>query len=174
MFFAQCKMLLESRADYLAFTNHFYDLTKKSPSVVGVEEGLYPLYVIVNESMDVDYTYDKKRFKSGKGDLITLEAFLNKKYIISEHFRERFRERFEDSSDSRCKKLVKNILKQGKWMKRKDSIQAMKYNKTSDYVLYSRTENMEKVYYLIVLTNENILTTIYEFDIKDMKFFKET
>ena len=173
MFFEGCKLILRSHTDVLQFNSHFFDVTKSSTGIP-TSKDVYPLYVIIDDSNNVHHTYDTKEFDKHSNKRVSLDTFLHMKYIVSYHFRTRFRERFEDSSDTRFKKLVRTMLKQGTWMKRKDSIQVMKYKKTSSYVLYSKFEGGSKVHYLIVLTDGNILTTIYEFDIKDMKFFKET
>lgn len=174
MFFESCKLMLKSRHEHINFTNHFSDVFKASTGTVGLKHDRYPLYLMIDDNMNVEHTYTKEEFDKRKNKRVSLDTFLHMKYIVSYHFRTRFRERFEDSSDTRFKKLVRDMLKKGTWMKRKDSIQLIKYKKTSSYVLYSRFEKSDKVHYLIVLTDENILTTIYEFDIKDLKFFKET
>ena len=173
MFFDNCKIVINSYNEYLEFTSHFFDLCKASTGL-STENITYPLYVMVNDSMTVEHTYDKSQFDAHSNTRVSLDTFVHMKYIVSQHFRTRFRERYEDSSNTRFKKLVKDMLKRGTWMKRKDTIQALKYKKVSNYVLFSKFKDGEKVHYLIVVSDTNILTTIYEFNIKDMKFFKET
>lgn len=172
MFFDSCKLVITKHADYLAFINHYGDIVGNSCQFS--YDGEYPVYTFVDEH-GIEYAVEKYEYDSKRLPKMTLDEFLSFEYIISRHFRCRFSERFEDVSDTRMKKLVSNMLTRGTWLKRKDSIKLVKYKKTSDYVLYSRYEdNKGKTYYLIVLTDGNILTTIYEFDVKDLKYFKET
>ena len=172
VFFESCKFVIKSQKDYLEFANHFMDVLHASS---GLREltGEYPMYVTVDSVMRATSSYLKTEFKANDFKYVDLPTFLSMKYIVSYHFRTRFDERFETSSDTRFKKLVRNMLKRGTWLKRKDAIQVLKYKKTSCYVLYSQYEGSKKIHYLIVLTDDNILTTIYEFDIKDLKFFRE-
>ena len=174
VFFEMCKFVITSHKDYLQFSNHFTDVLHSSHGLSNLREEEYPLYVSIDSVMSIDHTYSKKEYNKWTNIRVDMDTFLHMKYIVSYHFQARFNERFEKVSYSRFKKLMKTILKRGTWLKRKDSIQLMKYKKTSSYVLYSQFVGANKVYYLVVLTDENILTTIYEFDIKDLKFFKET
>lgn len=173
MFFESCKLTLKKHEDYLAFINHFTDVLH-GKSDVGVSVDQYPVYVFADEFLGLEYTYDKSEYDRRKIKRVSLKTFLDMKYTISYHFKSRFFERFDKVSETRLRKLVGNMLDRGKWMKRKDSIKLVKYKKTSDYVLYSQYENDGKKHYLVVLTDQNILTTIYEFDIKDLKYFRET
>lgn len=171
MFFDSCKLVIEKHADYLAFINHFSDMIGNSAQC-NYDDDEYPVYAFVDNDT-VEYTTEEYEYDSKKLPKYTLKEFVSSEYIISHHFRCRFNERYETVSDTRLKKLVSKMLTRGTWLKRKDSIKLIKYKKTSDYVLYSRYEDKGKTYYLIVLTDKNILTTIYEFDIKDLKYFKE-
>lgn len=172
MFFERCKFVIKSHKDYLDFSNHFVDVLHGSSSMKELT-GEYPLYVAIDSVLHTEHTYSKAEFRERTQKHVDFATFMSMKYIVSFHFRTRFNERFESSSDTRFKKLMRNMLKRGTWLKRKDAIQVMKYKKTSCYVLYSQYEGSKKVHYLIVLTDSNILTTIYEFDIKDLKFFRE-
>ena len=172
MFFNECKIVVNSRKEYLEVVNHYTDILH-GKSMFGIEDGKYPLYVIISSNMDLKITKDKSEYDASKIRAIPMESFRHMNYIVSHHFRNRFNDRFDNVSDQRFRKLLKNMIQKGTRLIRKDSVQALKYNKTSEYVLFSQYEKTEKVSYLIVLTNTNILTTIYEFNVKDMKYFKE-
>jgi len=174
MFFDKCKITINNHQEYLLVMNHISDVLHGFNETSGVDNDRFPLYLIINDPSNVEFTYTKSKFNKSDYNYIVPKDIVHMKYIISQHFENRFKERFDTVSHSRMKKLIHNMLKRGTWLKRKDSFQLLKYKKTSDYVLYSQYENDDKVYYLIVLTNGNILTTIYEFNIKDLKFFKES
>lgn len=175
MFFQSCKFAINSRDDYIKFTNHYSDVLRGDGELVGSIRQ-FPIYVFVerNDSLSLTWSYETYEYDRRPNTHITLDVFLTYRYIITYHFERRFNERFEKASFTRMKKLLKGMIQSGKHMKRKDSFQLMKYKKPSNYILYSRYEVSDKAYYLIVISNINILTTIYKFeDLKDLKYFKE-
>lgn len=174
MFFESCKIIINNYTEYLLVMNHMSDILHGYSGLNSDVTKQYPLYLMITDPNTIKYTYNKSEYNRSKFNVVAPKDIEHMKYIISHHFSERFKERFDTVSHTRFKKIVSNMLKRGTWLKRKDSFQLMKYKKTSDYVLFSQFENNEKVHYLIVLTTGNILTTIYEFNIKDLKFFKES
>jgi len=175
MFFTSCKFELTNRNDYLKFINHYTDVLHGNGSFVSAISH-YPIYVFVDddEDLSLSWTYKDTEFNRRKHTEVNINTFVNYKYIISDHFVKRFNERFEKVSLTRMRTLLKKIIKSGTHLKRKDSFQLLKYKQSSRYVLYSRFENTDKVYYLLVISNINILVTIYKFEnIKDLKYFKE-
>jgi len=176
VFFEECKFVIKSHDEYIDFNNHLYDTLRSSiNNTGGVDRTKYPLYVIIDRARNVEWSYDNNGYNSHTNNEVPLDTFLNMRYSLSHHFKLRFNERFEDCSDTRIKKLVKDMIKRGKHLKSKNSVKkVIKYKNTSNYILYSRFEKTTKVYYLVVLTDDHILTTIYEFNIKDLKFFKES
>ena len=169
MLFECCKFVITNGQEYSQVNNHLCNTFKEVLNYTDIE---YPLYMIIDNDHKVTRC-DKTKFDKNKFKSVSLSTFLNMKYIVSDHFKTRFKERYENCSDTRINKLVHDIFNRGKWLKRKDSIQLVKYNESSNYVVHSRFEKSDKVYYLLVLSDKNILKTIYEFDIKDMKYFKE-
>ena len=172
MFFNKCKFVINTRKEYLEVINHYMDILHGT-STFNSSDGTYPMYVIVGPTMDLQITNDKTQYDKIATAEYQLDVFLHMNYLVSYHFRQRFNDRFEDVSEKRFRKLVKGMIQKGKRLRRKDTVQALKYNKTSEYILFSQYEKSDKVSYLIVLTDTNILTTIYEFNIKDIKYFKE-
>ena len=174
MFFEPCKMVIHNSNEYFTVINHIMDVFHGYNLNSSNKKGdRFPLYMLISTPDDVDMTYNKSKYDRSKNKPISVKDMKYMKYVISNHFDKRFNDRYEKVSNNRLRKILKNMLKQGTWLKRKDSFQAVKYKKTSDYVLFSQFKNNRKRHYLIVLTNGNILTTIYEFNIKDLKFFKE-
>jgi len=175
VFFTSCKLVLNNRNEYLQFINHYIDILHGNGTFVSSITN-YPIYVFIEDDQDLtlSWTYKKSEYSRRKYREISVNTFISFMYIISDHFIKRFNERFESVSNTRLRTLVKKMLKGGTYLKRKDSFQLMKYKQSSLYVLYSRFENNNKVHYLIVISNINILVTIYRFDnIKDLKYFKE-
>jgi len=172
MFFDKFKVVLKNRREYLEVNNHIYDVLHSSIKNINDNES-YPLYMIGDDVNNISLT-DKKTFEKFDAPKININMVMSMKYILSYHFIERFHERFENVTHRRLKKILSDMLKRGTWLKRRDSFQLVKYKKTSDYVLFSKYVGGEKIHYMIILTNGNILTTIYEFDIKELKFFKES
>ena len=175
MFFDSCKFVINDRHEYLKFSNHYIDVLHGKSSMISPIKS-FPLYVYIDndDSLTVNWTYKEYEFQRRNNTYITLDTFTSYKYILHPHFVDRFNERYEAVSKTRMKKLLKNMVKNGKHLKRKDAIQLLKYHKTSDYILCSKIVNTDKVYYLIVISNINIMTTIYEFEnMNDLKYFKE-
>ncbi len=170
MFFRGCKIRIHSNTEYNKIMNHLSDVLHKTYSVV---DRSYPLYLIMSDDLKIEHTFSETEFDNRKNPKMSPKDFLYSNYIISYHFCMRFSERVETVSATRLLKVLKNMMKRGTWLKRRDSYQLMKYKTTSDYVLYSQYEGSEKKHYLIVISDSNILTTIYEFNIKDLKHFKE-
>jgi len=174
MFFKNCKIIINNHLDYLSFINYRQDVLHNYSNFDKYVEDKYPIYVMMTDENDIQYTYDESIYNICTYIQATLDDVLDMKYIISNHFKNRFIERFDKVSNTRLHKLLSVMLTTGTWVKRKDAFQALKYKKTSEYVVYSQYEDNKKVYYLIIITNGNIITTIYEFNIKDMKYFKES
>ena len=171
MFFESCKFIIRKREEYLKFRNHYTDVLHGQSSFGNVKQ--FPVYVFLDSGLKLEHSCQRHEYDRRKIKRTSVATFLDVKYTVTYHFRQRFNERFGKVSDSRFRKLTNTMLERGTWLKRKDSIKLMKYKKTSDYVLYDHYEDNEKKYHLIVLSNGNILTTMYEFDIKDLKYFRE-
>lgn len=173
VFLESCKLIIPKHENYLIFINHYSDVLHGK---FGIDCHIdqYPVYIFLDSDMNINYSHDKSEYDKVKIKRVSINTFCNMRYTISHHFRKRFMERFDKVSETRFRKLVGNMVERGTWLKRKDSIKLVKYKKTSSYIYYAQYEGNEKKHYLIVLTDQNILTTIYEFNEKDLKYFRET
>ena len=176
MFFDECKIILKNRDDYLKFLNQYIDVLHGKSSISDALD-TFPIYLKIdgNKDMDITWTHKKKEYDKWKIPYSSIEKFMHMNYIITPHFVNRFNERYENVSYSRLKSLLKQMIKSGKRLKRKNNMHAIKYKTTSDYILFSNYDmkRNKKVNYIIVISNINILATIYEFNDKDIKYFKE-
>ena len=172
VFFESCKIEIHSYDEYVKVSSHFIDVLH-GPSM-DLPNDKFPMYIFIHSNMTVEHSYSEGEYERRKLKKVSVGNFNSFKYVISSHFKNRFMERYVKVSDARFKTLLKRMIKSGTMLKRRDAIKALKYHKTSDYILYSNHDGNEKCHYMMVLTDQNILTTIYKFeDIKDLKYFKE-